>query len=101
MKRKIFASLCLATLAGFLFYSHARAQTSASVKSSSAMVAQASGRYQLVTTTIDHVVPEPERVVLRIDSQTGQAWMLSLHGTPAGSEALFWNPIEDNAAKPN
>lgn len=94
MKFKIAGVLCLlALLVGIVFV---YGQTSASHRSAPE---SASGRYQLFSATIEKVVPEPQRVVMKIDTQTGQVWMLSLGGGP-NSNALYWDPIQENNTKP-
>jgi hypothetical protein len=94
MKFKIAGALSIAALLGLFVY--ARAQSSASSHSQPAGLP---GRYQLTTATIEKIVPEPQKVVFRVDSQTGQVWMLALHADGTGRDSFFWDPIPENDAQ--
>ena len=101
MRLKILGFLCFAASVGFLAFSLVHAQTAATQKPSVA-AGNLPGRYQLTTATIDHVVPDTQHVVLRIDSQTGQVWLLQTHIVgSANYPTLFWDPIPEGDTKPN
>jgi hypothetical protein len=95
MKFKIAGILSLAALLGLFVY--ARAQLSAGSHSQPASLP---GRYQLRTATIEKIVPKPQKVVFRVDSQTGQVWMLALHADAGGHDSFFWNSIPRNDVQP-
>lgn len=97
MKLKIAGIVCFAALVGILSFSLGRAQTT---PKPSLAVSNLPGRYQLTTATIEKIVPEPQRVVFRTDSETGQVWMLALHADAAGHESFFWDPISEGDVQP-
>ncbi len=111
MKSKLFASFGCVVMGGFLLCCGVYGQNSSTNNTSHPWQALQpkpytlspgpAGTYQLVVAELDHVQMGSQKVLIRVDSRTGQAWRLVQLTDASGAIVFSWMPIAESEIAPN
>lgn len=95
MRTKIAGIVCLLTILGVCAWVYAHAQ---SAQTATGMQPTPSGRYQILSAELDFTASGGQlnqKTVIRINTQTGQAWRLQEATDKSGGRYWKWDAVAD------